>query len=166
MDFRPDSSPAASSSASPRPFPGQRPQLLLADEPTGQLDSATSGEHHELIAGIHAQGRTVILVTHERKPPTTPRGRSLSMMAVCAFIDFFRQSWRICRMAATAIWAYKLRSFFVVAGVALGIASLTVIVASVDGAQRKAFEIVKFFGPDAASSSAETSRAGPSASAP
>ena len=52
-------------------------------------------------------------------------------------------------MAWTAVWAYKLRSFFVVAGVALGIASLTVIVASVEGAQRKAFEIVKFFGPDA-----------------
>jgi putative ABC transport system permease protein len=71
------------------------------------------------------------------------------MTAVCAITDFFRQAWRICHMAATAIWAYKLRSFFVVAGVALGIASLTVIVASVDGAERRAFEIVKFFGPDA-----------------
>jgi putative ABC transport system permease protein len=71
------------------------------------------------------------------------------MTAVCAITDFFRQGWRICHMAASAIWAYKLRSFFVVAGVALGIASLTVIVASVDGAERRAFEIVKFFGPDA-----------------
>jgi len=41
------------------------PQMLLADEPTGQLDSATSAEIMELIGAIHRQGRTVILVTHD-----------------------------------------------------------------------------------------------------
>jgi putative ABC transport system permease protein len=61
-----------------------------------------------------------------------------------------RQAWRIGQMALTAVWAFKLRSFFVVLGVALGIASLTVIVAAVDGAERKATEIVKWFGPDTA----------------
>ncbi len=71
------------------------------------------------------------------------------MTAVSRIVDFCRLSWRLSRMALEAVWAYKLRSFFVVAGVALGIASLTVIVASVEGAQRRAFEIVKFFGPDA-----------------
>jgi putative ABC transport system permease protein len=64
--------------------------------------------------------------------------------------DFARQLWRIAGMAGSALWAYRLRSAFVVAAVALGIASLTVIVASIDGAERKAMEIVKFFGPDAA----------------
>lgn len=43
------------------------PTILLADEPTGQLDSATSGEIMKLITGIHDQGRTVILVTHEKE---------------------------------------------------------------------------------------------------
>lgn len=57
---------------------------------------------------------------------------------------------RIQAMAFEAVWAYKLRSFFVVLGVALGIASLTLIVMSVDGANRKAMEIVEMFGPDAA----------------
>lgn len=52
-------------------------------------------------------------------------------------------------MAWGALWAFKLRSFFVALAVALGIAALTIIVAAVDGARRKAFEIVEWFGPDA-----------------
>ncbi len=41
------------------------PPLLLADEPTGQLDSNTSAGIMELLREMHRQGRTVILVTHE-----------------------------------------------------------------------------------------------------
>ncbi|MFP5260225.1 MAG: ABC transporter permease [Acidobacteriota bacterium] len=60
-----------------------------------------------------------------------------------------RLLWRVQRMAVLALWAHKARSLFVVAAVAMGIAALTVIIASVDGARRKALEIVDFFGPDA-----------------
>ena len=41
------------------------PSILLADEPSGNLDSKTSYEIMELFDQIHAQGNTVILVTHE-----------------------------------------------------------------------------------------------------
>lgn len=42
-----------------------RPSLILADEPTGNLDSKTSVEIMDLFDKIHAQGNTVVLVTHE-----------------------------------------------------------------------------------------------------
>ncbi|WP_285908069.1 ABC transporter permease [Pseudodesulfovibrio pelocollis] len=57
---------------------------------------------------------------------------------------------RVAGMGLGAVWSFKLRSFFVVVGVAFGIASLTLIVTAVDGANRKAVEIVDMFGPDAA----------------
>lgn len=61
-----------------------------------------------------------------------------------------RQIWRAFAFALDAVWAYRLRSLFVSLAVALGIAALTIIVTSVDGAQKMAHEIVDMFGPDAA----------------
>ena len=42
-----------------------RPPVILADEPTGNLDSASSREIMEILKGMHRSGETLILITHD-----------------------------------------------------------------------------------------------------
>jgi putative ABC transport system ATP-binding protein len=42
-----------------------RPKLLLADEPTGALDTATSYQLMDLFDELHREGNTIVIVTHE-----------------------------------------------------------------------------------------------------
>ena len=43
------------------------PALILADEPTGNLDSHSSADVLQLFAELHEQGRTIVIITHERE---------------------------------------------------------------------------------------------------
>lgn len=45
----------------------QAPPIILADEPTGNLDSASSKEIIEILRELHKDGRTVILITHDNE---------------------------------------------------------------------------------------------------
>ena len=45
----------------------RRPDVLLADEPTGSLDPAATGEVLSLLDDLHAAGHTIVLITHDLK---------------------------------------------------------------------------------------------------
>ena len=45
----------------------QAPPVILADEPTGNLDSGSSKEIIDILKKLHAEGRTVILITHDNE---------------------------------------------------------------------------------------------------
>jgi len=44
-----------------------QPPLILADEPTGSLDTATSRQIMELFSELHGEGQTIVMVTHNRE---------------------------------------------------------------------------------------------------
>ena len=43
----------------------QAPPIILADEPTGNLDSNSTREIMDILKSLHEEGRTVILITHD-----------------------------------------------------------------------------------------------------
>ena len=51
------------------------PEILLADEPTGNLDTATGEQILELLTDLNEQGKTIIMVTHEANVAAHARGR-------------------------------------------------------------------------------------------
>jgi putative ABC transport system ATP-binding protein len=61
------------------------PEIVLADEPTGNLDSAAAFDVLSLLEGLHANGLTVVIVTHDERIATT--ADRLISMRDGAFVD-------------------------------------------------------------------------------
>ncbi len=128
------------------------PRILFADEPTGNLDSASAHDIMSLLKQLNAQGITIILVTHERDVADYAR-RILHMrdgeiqreethdpspLAKSAPRDEAqtardaRASWRhnlrafgtYFRLAGRALWAHKMRAFLSMLGILIGVASV------------------------------------------
>jgi putative ABC transport system ATP-binding protein len=57
-----------------------RPALLLADEPTGALDTTTGDEIGALLAGLHRSGLTLVLVTHNPELATRYASRTIELV--------------------------------------------------------------------------------------
>jgi putative ABC transport system ATP-binding protein len=57
-----------------------RPTLLLADEPTGALDTRSGEQVMELLSELHREGQTILLVTHDAKLATRHASRVISVV--------------------------------------------------------------------------------------
>ncbi len=57
-----------------------KPTLLLADEPTGALDTHTGEQVMELLGDLHGDGQTILLVTHDAKLATRHAARVISVL--------------------------------------------------------------------------------------
>jgi macrolide transport system ATP-binding/permease protein len=129
------------------------PQIIFADEPTGNLDSKTKVEIMEQLKALNESGKTVILVTHEeemaryaKRVITMRDGKIISDTAPTKnmgdeklgapeavaphkihFFDYIKQ-------AFTSIWSHKTRSFLSVLGILIGVAAVIAMMALGSGA--------------------------------
>ena len=135
-------------------------EIILADEPTGALDSKSGEMVMEIIKNLHTQGHTIILVTHDSKIAAQAsriieikdgeivaderkasdfyelknKIKDVQRSKVDAFKYSFAESFR---MSIHAILANKMRSLLTMLGIIIGIASVVSVVALGNASQAK-----------------------------
>ena len=147
-------------------------EVILADEPTGALDSRSGAELIALLKELHAEGHTIILVTHDpqvaasaeriveirdgrilsdtRQTAHTPRARlsppppePAGLRAYHHLADRLREA---AIMALKAMTAHRLRTFLTMLGIIIGISSVVTVVALGKGSQQKVLENIASIG--------------------
>ncbi len=144
-------------------------EVILADEPTGALDTKSGAELMALLKELNAQGHTIIIVTHDpgiaaqaariveirdgrilsdtRKTPLGMRARIAAPAAgrdgVAAAADRTREALSI---AIKAMTAHKLRSFLTMLGIIIGIAAVVSVVALGNGSKAQVLKNISQIG--------------------
>ena len=146
-------------------------EIILADEPTGALDSKSGAEVMEILKALNAQGHTIIIVTHDPKIAAHARRvitirdgniesdvvneaehgslkpqreeQKNSSNQVRAYIDRLKEAFT---MAMRAMVANKMRSLLTMLGIIIGIMSVVCVVALARGAQNQVLSFISSLG--------------------
>ncbi|WP_417675588.1 MacB family efflux pump subunit [Pseudodonghicola sp.] len=145
-------------------------EVILADEPTGALDTKSSAELIDLLLDLNARGHTIVMVTHDpnvathahriievsdgrviadnrkidARPEETPRlDRPDRSARPGALLRRLREAFS---MALTAMLAHRVRSFLTMLGIIIGIASVVLVVALGNGTQQKVLDNISSLG--------------------
>ncbi|AMN44607.1 MacB family efflux pump subunit [Rhodoplanes sp. Z2-YC6860] len=144
-------------------------EIILADEPTGALDSRSGEEVLRILTELNAEGRTVIVVTHDMHvaqraqriveiadgrivsdrasaafPAATAKKQTvLGASAFVALASRFRESFW---MAILAMTAHRMRTFLTMLGIVIGISAVVAVVALGEGARRKVISNIASLG--------------------
>ncbi len=142
------------------------PAIILADEPTGNLDSANSRDIMDTLARLHREGKTVILVTHEQEltayaqrvitlrdgsiisderpsaagrppsPPPRPAAMDIRAGRFARMRASARRAPAQVRQALRAVMAGKVRSGLSMLGILIGVAAVIAMLALGSGAKQ------------------------------
>lgn len=141
------------------------PMVILADEPTGALDSATGEEVMTLLKNMHQQGRTIILITHDPKvaahadrviriqdgkisddPAPVVPGRDFPKQAVSGYQNLVQEILESGKTALRALRVNVFRTSLTLLGIIIGVAAVITMLAVGNGSKQKVLDQISAIG--------------------